>query len=44
MIDIDINNGITLCKDCHLTVNKREYEFIEYFKAMIGGNNDKYWF
>lgn len=31
----DINNGITLCKDCHASINKKEYEYVEFFQNMI---------
>jgi len=37
---LDVNNGVTLCKDCHLSINKREYDFVGYFGAVIGGGND----
>lgn len=31
----DIDNGITLCKDCHNKTKGREIEFIEQFESMI---------
>lgn len=34
----DINNGITLCKKCHLEVNGREKEFESLFDMMIQGS------
>ena len=31
----DINNGITLCKECHLTINHHEDEWFGYFLNVI---------
>jgi len=31
----DINNGITLCKKCHLKIHFKEYEFVDRFKQLI---------
>ena len=39
---LDINNGITLCKECHASVNKREHEFVGYFGAILGGGKIDY--
>ena len=33
----DINNGITLCKQCHESIYKREYDFIEQFENILRG-------
>ena len=31
----DINNGITLCRKCHLSIHMKEHEYIEYFRLLI---------
>lgn len=38
----DIDNGITLCKDCHESIYMQEYDFIDYFGAIIGGGKIGY--
>ena len=37
ILDVDIDNDITLCKKCHNIVNGKEYEFIEQFEDIIRG-------
>ena len=34
----DINNGITLCYDCHKKIYGKEKEFEKYFKKLIINN------
>ena len=31
----DINNGITLCKECHESINNKEYLYIEQFTSIV---------
>lgn len=31
----DVNNGITLCRTCHLHIQGREDEFVDMFKKAI---------
>ena len=31
----DVNNGITLCYECHKKTLRKEEEFEEYFKQLI---------
>jgi len=33
----DVTNGIALCYTCHRKTYKREYEFIDFFTALIAG-------
>lgn len=34
-IRFDVNNGITLCKDCHFSVNNKEQEYEEKFYQIL---------
>jgi len=36
LLIFDINNGITLCKDCHKPTMRHEYEFIDQFNDILG--------
>jgi len=36
LLIFDVNNGITLCRDCHRSINRNEYDFIERFDMIIG--------
>lgn len=31
----DINNGITLCRRCHLSIHLHEYEYVETFRKLL---------
>jgi len=33
----DVNNGITLCKQCHDQIRWKEEDWIEYFQSKLGG-------
>lgn len=35
LLVFDINNGITLCKDCYRGIWSREYEHVESFRDML---------
>lgn len=35
LLTFDINNGITLCKNCHEEVNGHEYDYIDMFMNII---------
>jgi predicted DNA-binding protein YlxM (UPF0122 family) len=32
---LDINNGITICRKCHMKIHYREYEFVDIFRNLI---------
>lgn len=36
----NLDNGITLCKECHRLINKKEYEFIDIFLSIIRPNKN----
>lgn len=36
LLIFDINNGITLCKDCHIQTLWHEYEFVDQFNEILG--------
>lgn len=33
---LNIDNGITLCEDCHKKIRGREYEFVNTYQKMVG--------
>lgn len=35
LLIFDVNNGVTLCKDCHQKIGSREYEYVETFRKML---------
>ena len=35
----DVNNGVTLCLDCHNKTKGKEYKFTEYFSGLFGTSN-----
>ena len=35
LLILDINNGVTLCKDCHTKLRGNEYNFIDIFREII---------
>lgn len=35
----DVDNGITLCKQCHLKIKLKEEQFIDYFKNKLKNGN-----
>lgn len=35
LLIFDINNGITLCKKCHESINSREYDYIDLFTIAV---------
>lgn len=36
----DVSNGITLCGDCHKSINGKESSYIQYFMSIIRRNNN----
>lgn len=32
---LEVNNGLTLCEECHLAIRGREHEFIELFNELL---------
>lgn len=36
----DINNGITLCRDCHFSLNGREHEKEQFFQNIVNNPNN----
>lgn len=35
LLIFDIDNGITLCEDCHKSINGKEYDFIQRFEVIL---------
>lgn len=34
----NVNNGITICRKCHMKIHLHEYEYVKQFKEMISGS------
>jgi hypothetical protein len=37
----DVNNGITLCRKCHLAIHFKENEYIDYFRELIKSSDSE---
>ena len=43
LLIFDVDNGITLCKDCHKPTIRRESDFESFFNALIGRGGGSAW-